>query len=85
MKTKKRSVIVLCIALVLILAGSILAGMYNSSNGSVTVVNTFHRLAPISRAASSMEGSMFFSRPFSIRETTGKKVRVCTIIMPQSP
>ncbi len=37
MKTKKRSVIVLCIALVLILAGSILAGMYNSSNGSVTV------------------------------------------------
>ena len=37
MKTKKRSVIVLCIALVLILAGSILAGKYNSSNGSVTV------------------------------------------------
>ena len=37
MKTKKRSVVVLCIALVLILAGSILAGMYNSSNGSVTV------------------------------------------------
>lgn len=37
MKTKKRSVIVLCIALVLILAGSILAGMYNSGNGTVSV------------------------------------------------
>ena len=37
-----------------------------SSSGSVTVVNTFQREAPMSRAASSMEGSMFFSRPFII-------------------
>ena len=66
MKTKKRSVVVLCIALALILTGSILAGMYNSSNGSVTEVNTLKRLAPISRAASSMEGSIFFSRPRNI-------------------
>ena len=37
-----------------------------SNSGSVTVVNTFQREAPMSRAASSMEGSMFFNRPFSI-------------------
>ncbi len=37
MKTKTRSIIVLCIALVLILTGSFLANMYNGSNGSVQV------------------------------------------------
>ena len=37
-----------------------------SSSGRVTLANTFHRLAPISRAASSREGSIFFSRPLSI-------------------
>jgi len=37
-----------------------------SIRGSVTLVNTFQREAPMSRAASSNEGSMFFSRPFSI-------------------
>ena len=30
--------------------------------GSVTLVNTFQRLAPISRAASSRDGSMFFKQ-----------------------
>ena len=34
--------------------------------GDITLVNTFQREAPMSRAASSNEGSMFFSRPFSI-------------------
>ena len=38
-----------------------------SISGSVTVVNTFQRDAPISLAASSMEGSIFFNKPFSIR------------------
>ena len=37
-----------------------------SISGNVTVANTFHREAPISRAASSREGSIFFSRPLSI-------------------
>ena len=37
-----------------------------SSSGSVTVVKTFQRLAPMSRLASSREGSMFLSRPLSI-------------------
>ena len=37
-----------------------------SISGSVTLVNTFMRLAPMSRAASSSEGSMFFKRPLSI-------------------
>ena len=37
MKSKGRSLILLCIALVFILVGSIMAGNYNSSNGSVTV------------------------------------------------
>ena len=37
-----------------------------SSNGSVTLLKTVERLAPISRAASSKEGSMFFKRPLSI-------------------
>ena len=37
-----------------------------SSRGRVTLVKTFHREAPMARAASSREGSMFFSRPFSI-------------------
>ena len=37
-----------------------------SISGRVTVVNTFQRDAPISRAASSMEGSMFLRRPLSI-------------------
>ena len=37
-----------------------------SISGNVTVENTFHREAPISRAASSREGSIFFSRPLSI-------------------
>ena len=37
-----------------------------SSSGSVTLVNTLQRLAPMSRAASSSDGSMFFSRPLSI-------------------
>ena len=37
-----------------------------SSRGSVTVVKTFQRVAPMSRDASSIEGSMFFNRPFSI-------------------
>ena len=37
-----------------------------SIRGRVTLVNTFQREAPISREASSREGSMFFSRPFSI-------------------
>ena len=37
-----------------------------SISGSVTLVKTFQRLAPMSRAASSREGSMFFSRPRSI-------------------
>ena len=36
------------------------------SRGKVTVAKTFHRLAPMSRAASSREGSMFLSRPLSI-------------------
>ena len=34
--------------------------------GNVTLVNTLSREAPISRAASSRLGSIFFSRPFSI-------------------
>ncbi len=34
--------------------------------GMVTEVKTFHREAPISRAASSREGSIFMSRPLSI-------------------
>ena len=34
--------------------------------GRVTLVNTFQREAPISRAASSRDGSMFLSRPLSI-------------------
>ena len=38
-----------------------------SNSGSVTVVNTFQRLAPMSRAASSIDGSMLFKRPLSIR------------------
>ena len=37
-----------------------------SIRGRVTVVKTFHRLAPMSRLASSSEGSMFFRRPLSI-------------------
>ena len=37
-----------------------------SISGNVTSVNTFQRLAPMSRAASSSEGSMFLSRPLSI-------------------
>ena len=37
-----------------------------SSSGNVTLVNTFQREAPISRAASSSEGSMFFKSPLSI-------------------
>ena len=37
-----------------------------SSRGRVTLVNTFMREAPISRAASSKDGSMFFNRPFII-------------------
>ena len=37
MKSKGRSLILLCIALVFVLAGSIMASNYNSSNGSVTV------------------------------------------------
>ena len=37
-----------------------------SISGRVTLVKTFHREAPISRAASSREGSMFLSSPFSI-------------------
>ena len=37
-----------------------------SSKGKVTLVNTFIREAPMSRAASSSEGSMFFKSPFSI-------------------
>ena len=35
-------------------------------NGRVTLVKTLKREAPISRAASSKEGSMFFSKPLSI-------------------
>ena len=35
-------------------------------SGSVTVPNTFILDAPISRAASSSEGSMFFKSPFNI-------------------
>ena len=34
--------------------------------GSVTFAKTFHRVAPMSRAASSREGSMFLRRPLSI-------------------
>ncbi len=37
-----------------------------SRSGSVTVVKTCQRVAPMSRAASSSEGSMFFRRPLSI-------------------
>ena len=37
-----------------------------SISGSVTLAKTFQRLAPMSRAASSSEGSMFFKRPLSI-------------------
>ena len=37
-----------------------------STSGSVTDVKTFQREAPISRAASSSDGSMFLSRPRSI-------------------
>ena len=37
-----------------------------SSRGKVTLVNTFIREAPMSRAASSNEGSMFFKSPLSI-------------------
>ena len=37
-----------------------------SISGSVTLVNTFQREAPMSRAASSSDGSMFFRSPFSI-------------------
>ena len=36
------------------------------TRGSVTVMKTFQREAPMSRAASSREGSMFFNRPFII-------------------
>ena len=35
-------------------------------SGSVTEVKTFQREAPMSRAASSSDGSMFLSRPLSI-------------------
>ena len=34
--------------------------------GKVTLVKTFQREAPMSRAASSSEGSMFFKRPLNI-------------------
>ena len=37
MKIKKRTLVVLIIALVLILAGSLVAGVFNSSMGSVKV------------------------------------------------
>ena len=37
-----------------------------SSRGKVTLVNTFIREAPMSRAASSNEASMFFKSPLSI-------------------
>ena len=37
-----------------------------SISGRVTVVKTFMRPAPMLRAASSMEGSMFLSSPLSI-------------------
>ena len=37
MKAKKRALVLLCVALVLILAGSILAGVFNDGNGSVKV------------------------------------------------
>ena len=36
------------------------------TRGSVTLVKTFQREAPMSRAASSREGSTFLSRPLSI-------------------
>ena len=39
-------------------------GVFGS--GNVTLVNTFQREAPMSRAASSSEGSMFFKSPLSI-------------------
>ncbi len=35
-------------------------------SGSVTLVKTFQREAPMSRAASSREGSMFLSSPLNI-------------------
>ena len=38
-----------------------------SSRGKVTLVNTLQREAPMSRVASSRDGSIFFSRPFNIR------------------
>ena len=38
-----------------------------SRRGNVTLVNTFHLVAPISLVASSKEGSIFLSSPLSIR------------------
>ena len=41
--------------------------MPGSISGSVTDVKTFIREAPMSRAASSIDGSMFFRRPLNVR------------------
>ena len=56
-----------------------------SRSGSVTVMKTLNLDAPISRAASSKLGSMFRSRPLSIRYATGKNVIISTVIIPGYP
>ena len=43
-----------------------IGGMVSVVNGSVTLVNTLLREAPISLAASSRDGSIFFNKPLSI-------------------
>ena len=42
--------------------------------GIVTVKKTFNLLAPMFRAASSMDTSKFANRPSNVMEATGKKL-----------
>ena len=53
-----------------------------ASSGIVIVKNAFPREAPMSRAASSREVSIFPSKPLNIMADTGKNASVCTRIRP---
>ena len=55
------------------------------NRGKVTVQKTFQREAPISLAASSKEGSIFFKSALNSKYAVGKKVIISTMTMPGIP
>ena len=59
--------------------------MPGTLRGRVTEVNTFMRLAPREREASSTDPSMLSSTPFKFRYASGNSASVCTIIKLPKP